>query len=121
MNSINFYSWVLLFFAAINSAIGNILIKKSRSDVSQLAIIDNFFNPWFLAGIIFYIINLILFAKALDNLPVSLAYPVLASLGFIFLSFAANYFLKEQFSLMQYFGMTFIICGIFMMNYKLPQ
>ncbi|MDR1578249.1 MAG: hypothetical protein LBT86_08530 [Deltaproteobacteria bacterium] len=33
--------------------------------------------------VIFFGINVILFAKALDKLPVSVAYPVFAGLGFL--------------------------------------
>jgi small multidrug resistance pump len=111
-------SWILLVFAAINSTIGNILIKKSQSGLTHTGVLDSFLNIWFLSGIFFYVINLILFSRALNNLPISIAYPTLASLGFLFLSIAAHYFLDENLSSIQILGMTFSICGIFMMTYR---
>ena len=114
MNNIVF-AWLLLFLASINSTIGNLLLKKSREN-EFVNFIDSLLNFWFLGGVLFYGINVLLFVKALEFLPVSIAYPVLAGLGFLFLIVSANIFLGEVLSINNYIGIIFIILGIYLLS-----
>jgi len=56
--------------------------------------------------------NVILFAKALQVLDVSKAYPVLAAIGFSTLSILAAVLFRESLSLTNYAGLLVIIVGI---------
>jgi undecaprenyl phosphate-alpha-L-ara4N flippase subunit ArnE len=103
-------AWLLILIAALNSTIGNLLIKKS-SDANK-SLFNMVTDPWFLVGLVFYGANVLLFSKALQVLPVSSAYPVLAGVGFILLAGAANLLFQEPIGNNKMFGMVLIISGI---------
>ena len=79
---------------------------------------QKFLSLWFIGGLLFYIVNVVLFAKALDRLPVSIAYPVLAGVGFALLTAASAFFFGERMSVLQYFGLAFILGGVALMAVK---
>lgn len=116
INSINWISWSLVLIAAINSGIGNLLLKKSRLEAPDPSLLTLLLSPWFMAAIIVYGINLIVFAKALDSLPVSTAYPVFAAIGFSLVALIGNLLLGERFGLNQMTGLGLIIAGIIIMS-----
>jgi len=105
------FAWLLIFLASINSAIGNLLLKKSRES-QNISFLDSLYDLWFISGIFFYAINVLLFVKALEFLPVSIAYPALAGLGFLFLSISANFIFGEIFNPAQFAGIILILIGI---------
>jgi len=105
-------SWVLLVIAAINSTLGNIFLKKSQQSSTDESILSLLLNPWFFLGLVFYEINVILFAKALKRLPVSTAYPVLAGLSFLLLVVVARVFLEEKLSIQQMTGIVLVMLGL---------
>jgi undecaprenyl phosphate-alpha-L-ara4N flippase subunit ArnE len=105
-------AWLLIFIAALNSTAGNILLKKSREDINQ-GLLDWLFNPLFIGGLFFYAVNVILFAKALERLPVSVAYPTLAGIGFLTLVIFSNVFLGEKLNGVQILGVILILAGVF--------
>ncbi|BDU57281.1 hypothetical protein LMORI2_02630 [Limnohabitans sp. MORI2] len=72
-------------------------------------------NPYFIAGLVFYGINVLLFAKALEVLPVSVAYPVLAGGGFLLLVFTSSILLGEVVGLYQGFGILLILTGVILL------
>lgn len=107
-------SWLLVLAAGVNSCIGNLLLKQSRVAATDGGLAALLFSPWFIGGLAFYGINVILFAKALDNLPVSAAYPVLAAVGFALLGLASYWVFRERLGAMQVAGMALIVAGIFL-------
>ena len=108
--------WFLVLAAGINTCIGNLLLKQSRLVAKDLRLISMFFSPWFIGGIMFFGINVILFTKALEKLPVSAAYPVLAGLGFSLLAITSNLFFGERLNYSQWFGAGTILAGIIIMS-----
>ena len=103
--------WLYVGLAGINNCIGNILLKHSRK-VAEPGMAGLLFCPWFMAGLFFYTFAVVLFAKALDVLPVSRAYPVLAGLGFALLAVVAALVFGESLALRHIFGMLFVFVGI---------
>ena len=116
INSINWISWSLVLIAAINSGIGNLLLKKSRIEAADPGLLTLLLSPWFMAAILVYGINLIVFAKALDSLPVSVAYPVFAAIGFSLVALIGSLVLGERFGLNQMIGLGLIVTGIIVMS-----
>lgn len=104
---------VLVLLAGVNSCIGNLALKKSRlvSD-SDAGFLLNLMNPYFFLGLFFYAVNVVLFAKALDNAPVSIAYPILAASGFAMLTLSSAWLFNEKVGLMQLCGLALIVGGI---------
>ena len=106
-------AWLLIILAAVNSTLGNLLLKKSSIPGGGLLMLV--FNPYFIAGLAFYGINVLLFAKALEVLPLSTAYPVLAGFGFLFLVFASSILLGEMVGLYQGLGILLILAGVILL------
>jgi multidrug transporter EmrE-like cation transporter len=104
--------WLLVLAAGVNSMIGNVLLKQSRLTAASPSLLDLLRSPWFLGGLAFYAVNVVLFAKALDRLPVSAAYPVLAASGFALLALVSAVAFGERLSLVQYAGIVVTLIGI---------
>jgi multidrug transporter EmrE-like cation transporter len=105
---------ILIFFAAMNSTIGNMLLKQSRLAVAVgLPWYEKFFSIYFLGAVLFYVANLACFAKALDQVPVSVGYPVLAATSFALLAIAASILFAERVGPWQIFGLVMVAGGIF--------
>ena len=73
---------------------------------------EQLLSPWFIGGLLFYAINVVLFAKALDRLPVSAAYPVLAASGFALLAVVSAFVFGERLAPAQYAGIVVTLAGI---------
>jgi multidrug transporter EmrE-like cation transporter len=112
----NWNPWNLVFVAAINACIGNLLLKQSRLKVPDPGLLSLLLSPWFMGGLVFYSINVVIFAKALDKLPVSVAYPVLVGLAFSLLVVTGNWFFGERLGLNQYLGLGIIMAGIIVLS-----
>ena len=108
-----FHSIRLLIIAALFSTFGNIFIKKA-SESSTL--FESIFEYKFFVGGVFYGLNLLLFLFVLRSEDVSKAYPILASLSFIFLSVISYYFLSENFSRENIFGLLVVLVGIYFLS-----
>lgn len=108
---------LLLIMAAANSCIGNILLKKSRTVLSNDAgLFEQFISAYFISGIFFYVLNVFLFAKALDHAQVNVAYPILASTSFIMLAFASSIFIDEAITPQYIMGLSLVIAGIILLS-----
>ena len=109
----NVGAFTLVLLAGFNSCIGNLALKKSRlvSD-PEAGFLLNLMNPYFFLGLFFYAVNVVLFAKALDDAPVSVAYPVLAASGFAMLTLSSAWLFSEKVGLLQVAGMALIVAGI---------
>lgn len=114
MNAI-LVSWGLVLAAGLNSCIGNLLLKRSRLE-PQDGLILQLISPWFVGGLFFYGINVVLFAKSLDHLPVSRAYPVLAGFGFMLVACAGHLWFDEKFAASHWVGLITILAGIFLIT-----
>jgi multidrug transporter EmrE-like cation transporter len=105
-------AWTLLIVAGANSCIGNLLLKQSRLVAVDGGLVEMMFSPWFIGGCAFYGVNVILFAKAMDHLPVNVAYPVLAGANFAFLAVGSAIVFGERLGWMQGLGVAVIGLGI---------
>ena len=105
-------NWVILVIAGINASLGNVFLKKSQMNSMSSDLISNVMSLWFLGGLMFYGVNVILFAKALKVIPVSVAYPVLAGVGFFSTSILAIFYFDESMSLHKITGIILILIGM---------
>ncbi|WP_267118813.1 DMT family transporter [Xanthomonas sacchari] len=108
-------AWTLVLAAGVNSCIGNVLLKRSRVGAPE-GIYHLLFSPWFIGGLAFYGVNVILFAKALDQLPVSRAYPVLAGFGFLLVVLASRALFQERFDHIHWAGLAAVLVGIWCLS-----
>ena len=107
--------WLLVLAAGLNSCVGNLLLKKSRLVATSPGLLPLLFSPWFIGGLFFYAVNVVLFAKALDKLPVSIAYPALAASGFALLVFSAAWIYGERLGANQVVGLAAVLIGIWLL------
>ncbi|MDG1727492.1 MAG: SMR family transporter [Emcibacteraceae bacterium] len=109
----------LILLAGVNSTIGNILLKISREKlIPNSSLVNEYISPWFIGALVFYGINVVVFAKSLDFLPVNIGYPILAASSFIMLSLASWVIFGDRMNVIQLLGLGVITLGIFMLSYK---
>jgi multidrug transporter EmrE-like cation transporter len=104
---------ILVILAGANSCIGNVLLKFSQRGLPQDAgVLERFASLSFVGGLAFYVVNVLLFAKALESAPVSSAYPILAGSGFALLAVASYYAFGESLAPAKLAGIGVIMAGI---------
>lgn len=108
------WAWTLVIVAGVNSCIGNLLLKQAQQGCCASGTFRLVLCPWFIAGLAFYGINVLLFAKALEALPVSRAYPVLSGVAFSLVAGSGFLLFGEQFHRVHFLGLAFILVGIFL-------
>ena len=109
----------LVVIASVNSTIGNILLMVSREKlVPGHSNFSGYLSPWFIGALFFYGVNVIVFAKALDYLPVNIGYPILAACSFIMLNVTSWIFFGDKLTLIQLIGLSITILGIFLLSHK---
>lgn len=108
-------AWLLIFLAGLNSTIGNMMLKQSRSAPTE-SFFYSLSDPWFIGGLFFYGTNVVLFAKSLDYLPVSVAYPALAGSGFFLLVVLSKVFFSEAITAYKLIGICAIFVGILIIS-----
>lgn len=112
MNSFN-YAFVPLFFSALCSAFASVILKYGER-IWILNLIDNtLLNK--IPAIGFYGIGFILYSIGLKDMDMSRAYPIMVSFAVIQLIIIGHFF-GESITLKLFFGVIFVIIGIFMIN-----
>lgn len=114
----NALALIQVLAAGMSSCIGNILLKWSRTSLpADARLPDEFLSIGFIGGLAFYGINLVLYAKSLDYMEVSVAYPVLAGTGSAALAVASYYLFGEPFHLHKWVGLGLILAGIIFLTW----
>ncbi|MBN2055376.1 EamA family transporter [bacterium] len=71
-------------------------------------------SPVLVAGMICFGLNLGAYMYALQNLPISVAYPVMVTVGFAIIVIVAGIWLGERLNLLQWAGVGAILLGVWM-------
>lgn len=108
----NIQNILFLFMAGFFSCVGNIFLKMSSKHSEFSNSLVSLINGYLLGGIIFYVLNLFFFVLALKTVPVSIAYPFLSTVSFVFLTVSGYLFLKEELLTHQYLGIFICVIGI---------
>ena len=112
-------TYVILGFAIIFNAMANILMKMGmlrvdgNSDIFHMAS-KSITQPTIPLGIISFVLALICYLYVLSKLNLSIAYPIMTSMGFLIVILASWAFLKESITTIQVVGFVFIILGVWM-------
>jgi len=112
--------YIILALAIILNALANILMKvgmmrQGESSGSPLLMAKAaLVNPVLFAGVVSFALALIAYSYVLSKINLSIAYPVMTSLGYVIVIIASWIFLKEHITLIQIIGFTFIIAGVWM-------
>ncbi len=101
-----FLGLAIVFNFAANFTLKAFVANRNPDFISQLKMIG------FYAAIGFFGINFMFYAKALQNIPISLAYPIVVGLSVVGLVALSLLFLGERVSPIQAGGIFLVIAGI---------
>lgn len=110
------YAWALLGLSAIGTCAGNLLLKQASLAVSNPSLIAIVTSLWFIGAIACYIFDLILFTQALQQLPVSIAVPVVSGIRIATTAILAYGLFSERLTVNHLFGSSLIVAGIVIMS-----
>jgi small multidrug resistance pump len=114
-------AYLFLVGALSFNAIANILIKYSMSRTipplfkvqgTALASAAPFLTWPFLLGVLCFATNLACYSIALKSLKLSLAYPLMVSLGYLLIVLVSWFLFGERLSPLQYLGIGLILVGL---------
>ena len=110
----------LVLICVVAGAIGQIFLKKGiiavggfqLSEIFSMKIFTVFLNPAIFAGLVLYVISMVLWLVAMTSFDISFMYP-LVSIGYVLTAFFAMTFLGEHVSVMRWMGIIMIVGGVF--------
>ena len=115
----------MALFAALLAVVGQMLLKIAMSKVGIIGLVT-LTNPseliwllliqpllWIAAGV--YAIGFLIWLVVLSRIPLSVAYPTLAT-TYIFIPMASALLLGETINSRQWVGMVFIVVGVILVS-----
>ena len=115
-------AFVFLMSGVLLNAAAQLLLK---SGTNRLGVISLDAGNWgstlvrmasegyFIAGVAFYGVSLVVWILGLSRVPVSIAYPML-SLGYVVNAIAAHYLFGEAVTAQRWLGIGFIVVGVYL-------
>lgn len=109
--------WLFLALAIVLNASANILIKAAMRSLAPASapgplLLRAAFNPWLLGGLLCFGLALGGYSYTLTRFPLSVAYPIMTSLGLILVAAASVLFFQEGYSTVKLVGTLLIIGGV---------
>jgi multidrug transporter EmrE-like cation transporter len=115
---------IALVIALLLNATANLMIKfgMERFKAAGVAASDGtaavataLLTNWVLVlGLCCFALNVGFYAYALKGLPISLAYPIMVTVGFAIIVTVAGIYLHERLTTMQWFGVCLILIGVWL-------
>jgi multidrug transporter EmrE-like cation transporter len=113
--------WFALFVGVVCNALANVLIKAgvtrlgaaSGTQLLQAALTE----PLLYGGVVAFALALVAYALALSRLELSIAYPLMTSLGLILVAIASVRLFDESYDLRKIAGTALIIAGVAMLTW----
>ena len=103
--------WLALILAILLNTAGNFFIKRfSLSTEIQGPL--SFIDPWFIAGITLFGANVFFYSRALRDIPLVVAYPILIGISVALVAILAGLLLKERFGMAHAAGLVLIVIGV---------
>jgi len=111
--------YFVLSIAIILNALANILMKvamRKQDETIEIAkmVTQSLSNPILFLGILSFVLALVAYCYVLSKLNLSIAYPIMTSLGFLIVILASWLFLEEVITKIQIVGFICIIAGVWM-------
>ena len=120
----SFPTLLSLLISILTAATAQIILKKGALEFPDLKLsLSSFFNlilgifqnKWLLAGMILFVISFCFYIFVLSKIQLNFAYPVMVSVGMIFVLIGSWIFFGEKLSLGNIIGVALIILGIFLL------
>lgn len=112
----------LILLGVLLNAAAQLLLKQGMRATGHFAFAWNqivpvgmqvFANPYVLAGLLAYVVSVVVWLLVLSRVEVSYAYPML-SVGYIVNAIAAYYLFQEDLSLLRVSGILIITLGVYL-------
>ena len=112
-------TYVVLSLAIVLNALANILMKvamlKQEKTTDIITMVkQSLTNPVLFLGLISFALALVAYCFVLAKINLSIAYPLMTSLGFLIVILVSWLFLGENITRIQIVGFTCIIAGVWM-------
>jgi multidrug transporter EmrE-like cation transporter len=111
-------NWIILGIAISLNALANILIKVGVMDRGGKFTVEMvtqvITSPTIIGGIVSFAIALVAYGYVLTRMNLSIAYPLMTSVGFIIVTLTSWLFLKEPITPVHTIGLLFILSGVWM-------
>ncbi len=108
-------SWVTLAAAILCNILGNYFIKRFSINAEVNSVLD-YFRSSFIAGTLFFGLGLLLYTRALKELPITLAYPLMIGITMMALSVLAVLSLGERIGFRDAIGAVFVVAGVVLLS-----
>ena len=72
----------------------------------------------FAVGLVFGFANAYCYTQSLKTITLNVAYPIFSVGSVIVLNLIAYFFFREQFSVTKFFGIVFLIGGLYLISYR---
>lgn len=114
---------LILILAISFNAFANILLKLGMR--KHVDFVDNSFsdgvrilvtNPFVVSGIVSFGVAFLFYSSVLSKMNLSIAYPIMTSMGFLIVTLASVFLFKEQISFLQYVGIFVIVVGVWLVS-----
>ncbi len=107
----------ILIIAIVFNASANVLIKVGmlkvgKTDRGMELFQKAIFQPALLGGILLFVLSLGAYSVVLTRLNLSIAYPIMVSMGLILVTCASYFLLNEAIRPLQIIGFLLIISGV---------
>ena len=114
-------SWIVLLLAVVLNALANVLIKAGVSrlgSASGFAVLPAALaEPLLYGGVAAFALALIAYAIALSRIDLSVAYPLMTSLGLLIVAVASWRWFGETYDLRKTAGTLLIVAGVILLTW----
>lgn len=111
-------NWMILGIAIFLNALANVLIKigvmGKGIKVNIKVLITLITTPAIVGGILSFVLALGAYGYVLSKMNLSIAYPIMTSIGFMIVTLASCLILKESITPIQVVGFLVILSGVWM-------
>lgn len=109
-NKYLFLIFSVVFNVAANFTLKAFVASRHPDFITQMKMF------MFYLAVVFFGINFLFYAKALQNIPISLAYPIVVGLSVVGLVILSMIFLNERLTLFRGAGILCIVIGIILIT-----
>ena len=116
---------VALAVALVLNATANLMIRAGAKQIAAKSVGEGavpllaalkagIVSPWIIAGVVCFALNLAAYSYAPTKLPVSMAYPIMVSVGYAIIVCGAAVWFSEKLSPLQMVGVAVILTGVWL-------
>lgn len=112
-------TYFIFAVAIVLNALANILMKAGALNPKETTgitavVLNMVLNPLIIAGLVCFALALAAYNYVLIKTDLSVAYPLMTSIGYVIVILASWLFFKETLSFFQIIGIVLIVTGVWM-------